>query len=353
MGQQTVAAPQLQRVGILKGEILAHVMPIEVFGKFGVKKPMPKNSSETVIYRRWLPKGATAVTPNTWNVQPAEHQLSEGETPVADTVIAQDITVSLVEYGFIYRWSNRVEDLYEDDVPSEIKRLTGERMGLLLEMIRWGQLKACTNVFYPAGVTTRATVISIMTAAVLRLVSRSLQKNLAAKITSILSASTGIGTQPIEAAYVAVCSTDLEKDCRAALTGFVHISEYGSRQPIHDQELGSWENFRFITSPHLTPILLAGGTTAGANTVLANGVPNSAGTEAADIYTTIVLSQDCFGDVALRGKSAMNISSFTAAEKTKDDPLGQRGLIGAQTYFNCVRLNELQMAVIETACSSL
>ena len=76
-------------------------------------------------------------------------------------------------------------------------------------------------------------------------------------------------------------------------------------------------------------------------------------TTAADIYTTIVLSQDCFGDVALRGKLAMNISAFPASDKTKDDPLGQRGLIGAQTYFNCVRLNDLQMAVLETAASFL
>lgn len=340
---------QSARIGALKGEILAHVMPVEVFGKFGQKKPMPKNSSETVIFRRWLPKGATTSTPNTWTVTPSSHQLSEGETPIADSITAQDITATLVEYGFIYRWTNRVEDLYEDDVPAEIKRLTGERMGLLLEMVRWGQLKACTNVFYPGGVTTRATVASILTAAVLRKVSRSLQVNIASKITGILSASPGVGTQPIEAAYVAICHSDMEKDIRAELTGFVHVSEYGQRQVIHENELGSWENFRFITSPHLAPTLSAGANVG--STILSGGVAGS--TSAADIYSTIVLSQDAFGDVALRGKSAMNISSFSAAEKTKDDPLGQRGLIGAQTYFTCVRLNELHMAVIESACSFL
>lgn len=349
MTTQNLATPQAQRIGTLKGEILAHVMPVEVFGKFGVKKPMPKNVGESVIFRRWLPKGATTSTPNTWLVTPNAHQLSEGETPVGEAVTAQDITATLVEYGFVYRWSNRVEDLYEDDVPAEIKRLTGERMGLLLEMIRWGQLKACTNVFYPGGVSTRATVVSLITPAVLRKVSRSLQVNLASKITGILSASTGVGTQPIEAAYVVVCHSDMEKDLRAELTGFVHVSEYGSRQVMHENELGSWENFRFITSPHLAPTLSAGGNVGA--TFLSGGVAGS--TSAADIYTLIVLSQEAFGDVALRGKSAMNISAFPASSKTKDDPLGQRGLIGAQTYFTCVRLNELQMAVVETACSFL
>lgn len=344
-----VMTTQSQRIGALKGDILAHVMPVEVFGKFGVKKPMPKNSSETVIFRRWLPKGATNSSPNTWAVTPSSHQLSEGETPVAEAITAQDITVSLVEYGFVYRWTNRVEDMYEDDVPSEIKRMTGERMGLLLEMIRWGQLKACTNVFYPGGVTTRLTVVSAITAAVLRKVSRSLQVNQAPKITSILSASSGVGTQPVESAYVAICHTDMEYDIRQ-LTGFIHISEYGTREAIHENELGSWENFRFITSPHLAPTLSVGG--AVASTLLAGGVAGNA-SNAGDIYSVIVLSQDAFGDVALRGKNAMKVNYRAASEISKDDILGQRGLIGAQTYFNCVRLNELQMAVIETACSVL
>jgi N4-gp56 family major capsid protein len=344
-----VMATQAQRIGKLKGEILAHVMPVEVFGKFGVKKPMPKNSSETVVFRRWLPKGATSASPNLWSVSDSAHRLSEGETPVAEAISAQDITVSLVEYGFVYRWSNRVEDLYEDDVPSEIKRMAGERMGLLLEMIRWGQLKACTNVFYAGGVTARLSVVSALTAAVLRKASRSLQVNQAPKVTSILSASAGVGTQPIESAFVAVCHTDQEYDIRQ-LTGFVHVSEYGTRQTIHENELGSWENFRFITSPHLTPALSTCGAVAA--TLLAGGVAGNS-SNAGDTYSMIVLSQDCFGDVALRGKNAMKVNSFAASDASKEDPLGQRGLIGAQTYFTAVRLNDLQMAVIESACSYL
>jgi N4-gp56 family major capsid protein len=343
---------QAARIGRLKGDVLAHVMPVEVFGKFGVKKPMPKNSSETVIFRRWLPKGATTNTPNTWVVDPGTHQLSEGETPIADTVTAQDITATLVEYGFVYRWTNRVEDLYEDDVPAEIRTMAGERMGLLLEMVRWGQLKAGTNVFRAGNVSARTSIIALISANMLRNIARSLHLNLASKITSILSASPNIGTQPIEAAYVVVCSTDMEADIRAQLTTFVHVSEYGQRQVIHENELGSWENFRFITSPHLTAYLLAGGTTT-ANTRLANGVPNSAGSELVDVYPFIVLSQGAFGDVALRGKNAMKVNARMASEVTKDDILGQRGLIGCQTYFTCTRLNELQMAVGECAVSSL
>jgi N4-gp56 family major capsid protein len=350
-------ATQSARIGRYKGEILAHAMPQEVIGRVGVslKKTIPKNTSETVIYRRWLPKGATVNSPNTWNVNPAEHRINEGETPVGEGLYAQDIQATLQEYAVLYRYSNRVADFYEDDVPKEMRRMTGERMGLLLEMVRWGQLRAGTNVFYPAlTVTSRSLVGGAaghgINANMLRRIARSLSTNLASKISSVLEASTKIGTQPIEAAFVVVCSSDLEADIRQQLSpGFVHVSEYGSRKPMHENELGSWEQFRFVSSPHLGPYLQQGANSA-ANTYLTGGAP---GTTATDVYPFIVMAEECYGDVMLRGMGAMDVTAIPANTKTKDDPLGQRGYVGASTYFTAVRLNEGHMAVGEVACSVL
>lgn len=345
-------ATPTQRIGRLKGEILKHVMPVEVLGKFGTKKPMPKNVGESVVFRRWLPKGATLASPNTWSVDPAAHQLSEGETPDGENIVPQDITATLVEYGFIYRWTNRTEDLHEDDVPAEFKRMTGERMGLLLEMIRYGQLKAGTNVFRAGGVASRSLVTGLVSANLLRNVARSLMNNRALRTTEILAATPNVGTQPIEAAWVVACHSNMVADLRSQLTGFVHVSEYGTQQKIHPNELGSWEEFRFIWSPELGPYLAAG-TTASANTRLSNNAANSAGSELVDVYPMLVLSPEAFGDVPLRGKEALNVAAFPARQRTKDDPLGQRGSISAQTYYTCVRLNEGHMAVVEVACSYL
>lgn len=347
-------ATQAARIGKFKGEILKHAMPQEVLGRVGasVKKRIPKNSSDTIVFRRWLPKGATANSPNTWTVDPTAHLLTEGEPPNSEAIVAQDITVTLSQYGVLYRFSDRTVDLYEDEVPGEMKRLTGERMGLLLEMIRWGVLKAGTNVYRAGNVASRALVNGLISQNLLRNVARGLSNNLAAKITNVLSATPNIGTQPIEAAFVAVCSTDLEADIRSQLTGFIHVSEYGTRRPMHENELGSWEQYRFVTSPHLNPYLLAGAATT-ANTRLANGVPNSTGAELPDVYPLVVLSEECYGDVMLRGVESFDVTMIAAGEKTKDDPLGQRGYVGAKTYFAVVRLNEGQMAVVEVACSSL
>lgn len=355
MAQQAMGT-QSQRIGRYKGEILAHALPQEVIGRVGVsvKKTIPKNTSEQVTYRRWLPKGATVSSPNTWSVNPAEHRLTEGETPVGEGIYAQDITAVLQEYGVLYRYSNRVADLYEDDVPKEMRRLTGERMGLLLEMVRWGQLRAGTNVFYPLiTVTSRSAVGGAVGHTInpnmLRRIARSLSNNLASKISGVLEASTKIGTQPIEAAFVVVCSSDLEADIRQQLTGFVHVSEYGSRKPMHENELGSWEQFRFVTSPHLNPYLQQGANSP-ANTYLTNG---GAGTTASDVYPFIVMAEECYGDVMLRGSSCMDVTAIPANTKTKDDPLGQRGYVGASCYFTAVRLNEGHMAVGEVACGVL
>lgn len=361
MAQQAMSTPQAARIARYKGEILKHAMPQEIIGRVGVsvKKEIPKNVSETVTYRRWLPKGATTSTPNNWDVDPATHRMNEGETMAGEGLIAQDITISLQEYGVLYRYTNRVADLYEDDVPKEMRKMTGERMGLLLEMIRWGQLKAGTNVFYPTSALTSRNAVGttgthVINANTLRRVGRSLANNLAMKITDVLKGSGDIGTQPIEAAYIVVCHTDCVADLRglsASGSNFIHISEYGTRQAIHPNELGSWEEFRFVASPHLKPYLLQGGVGAAA-LFLANGAPGT-GSNASDIYPLVVLAEECYGDVKLRGMESFDVTAIDSNLKTKDDPHGQRGYVGASTYFAAVRLNEGQMAVIEVAVSAL
>src|SRR5258708_6554116 len=128
---QTLLNPA-QRIGKLKGEILRHAVPVEVLGMFGDQKQMPKNVGGTVVYRRWLPYGAAITNANTinrWIVDPNAHMLNEGITPDADSLVPQDITVSLQEYGALYGVTNRTVDLSEDDVPAEMKKQLGERIG--------------------------------------------------------------------------------------------------------------------------------------------------------------------------------------------------------------------------------
>lgn len=344
MAQFSTGAPA-ERIGKLKGEILAHAVHAEVLGITGMQRQMPKNQGKTVVYRRYLPYGAAATNYNTINRPVAgavAHELDEGVTPTADTLVPQDITVTLKQYGCLYQLTDFVSDTYEDDVPAEMKKQCGERVGLVREMIRYGAVKACANVFY-AGGSSRDTVDEKITLNLLRKVSRNLQANHAKRVTGILAPSPNIATQPVEASYLVFVHSDAEADIRD-LAGFKHVSEYGSRKPVSPHEIGSCENFRFITSPELAPYAAAGALI---------GTTGLSGNTNIDVYPFIMCGEDAWGQVALRGSDAIDPTYIPAGTKDKSDPLGQRGYVGAKFYMNCALLNEGWMAVVEAGVSAL
>ncbi|WP_395026292.1 N4-gp56 family major capsid protein [Comamonas odontotermitis] len=345
MAQFKTTAPA-ERIGKLKGEILAHAVGVEVLGITGVQRAIPKNNGRTVIYRRYLPFGAANTDWNTRNrpvVDAVAHELTEGVTPAADTLVPQDITTTIKQYGCLYELTDQVVDTYEDDVPAEMKKQCGERVGLLREMIRYGVIKSCTNVFYGGAGSSRATVDGKISLNTLRKVSRNLQANHAKRVTGILAPSVDIATKPVEASYLVFVHSDAEADIRD-LPGFVHVSAYGSRKPVHAQELGSCENFRFITSPELAPYLGAGADI---------GTTGLMGATKVDVYPFIVVGEDAWGQLALRGADAVDPTYIPPGQKDKSDPLGQRGYVGAKFYMQCTLLNEGWMALIEAGVSAL
>lgn len=348
MGTQVFTTKD-QRVGKLKGEILAHAMPIEVLGITGQQKEMPKNVGNNVIFRRWLPYGGTDnkwVTGTNYPTWLSNQQTTEGVTPTADTLDATDVTATLVQYSVLYALTDVVKDLYEDDVEAEMKKQTGERVGLIREMVRYGALKAGTNTFFCGG-TTVATVDETLSLNMLRKVTRSLLANHAKQITGILEASPKFGTTPVEAGFLVFCHTDMEPAIRN-LPGFKHVSEYGNRKTISDYEIGSCERFRFILSPELAPTLGATGVTAAVGSTGLQATGNFI-----DVYPCIVAAENAWGQVALRGLNSIDVSVVPVGTKDTNDPLGQRGYIGAKTYMTAVVLNQGWMAVVNAGTPDL
>lgn len=136
------------RLGKLKGEIIGHAEPVEVLAITGDQKTIGKNESDTVVYRSFIPYGATTASSNSinrWSVNAAAHIASEGVTPAPDSITPRDITVTLVQYAALYAVTDKTYDLYEDDIPAAMKEQLGQRMGLVREMVRYGALKAGTN----------------------------------------------------------------------------------------------------------------------------------------------------------------------------------------------------------------
>jgi len=344
------------RIGKLKGEILKHSVPREVLGLIGNTKPMPKNSGDTVVFRRWLPKNATTSAPNQLfadasgdrgNAYAQSYLVSEGITPNAETLTPQDITATLDEYSVLFGYTKRTADLYEDDVPSEMKMQTGERIALVREMVRFGVIKGCTNKFYGGTGTSRATVNGKLSLKLLRKITKSLDVNHTEKVTQILAASTKYGTSAVEPAFFVFIHTDLKPDARD-IPGFVPVSKYGTMKAVSPYEFGSVEEFRIIASPELISVQNA----ATSSTAAADGLVTTGGTYS-DVYQVVVAGRDAWGDVALRGASALEVYNLPPGKIDKNDPTGQRGYCGGSTYFTAVLLNQYHMAVAEVGASVL
>ena len=355
-GPQTTTS-QAARIGKWKGEILARAIPTEVLQLAAVQKAMPKNVSNTVIYRRWVPYDATVSLPNILiadstpgttietdasnrvDAMLTDNLLAEGTTPSPDGIVAQDITAVLKQYGCLYSFTDQAADLYEDDIEDALKTQVAERMTLIREMELYSKVRANTNRFYGGAGSSLGTVAGKLTALMLRKIARSLMANSTKKQTSILAPTPNIGTKPIEAAFLVFCSPDIDADLRdtAAFPGYTPVAAYGSRKPLHENELGSFENFRFIASPQLVPFQNAGALIGSTGCISVN---SGSGATKIDVYPLIITGQEGFGTVALRGSNAFSLHVVPVGNSDSADPLSQRGYIGSKFYAASVLLNQ-------------
>ena len=329
------------RIGKVKGQILKHAMHREVLQKAGEMKPFPKNMGEIISYRRFIPFGATESTFNQPQVNVQEHVLQEGITPEADELQKMDIEARMDQYGAQYYYTDKVKELYEDDIPAEQVRQIGERFGLLREMIRWGIVRTCMNRFY-AGGTSRSTVSETVSLPMLRRIARNLEINHAMRVNKMGNASNKFGTRPIESSYVVFTHTDLESDIRD-IPGFTKVVEYNT-PPICPEEVGSVEQFRFVVSPELRPYL-GGGASIGSTGLLGSGN--------VDVYPLIVTGQDAWASLQLRGHTSLEVNHIGTNVISKDDMLGQRGYVAAKMWDSAFVQNDGWMAVYEAGASTL
>jgi N4-gp56 family major capsid protein len=312
-------------------EMLSHAEPVMVLHKFGQSKPLPKNKADNVKFRRPVPFAA-ATTP-----------LVEGVTPTAQALQYEDVPVTINQYGAVVVITDKVNDLAEDPVLKDASMLCGEQAGETMEAITWGVVKGGTNVAFAngSGVGDVNTAISLNK---IRGATRFLMAQRAKRLTKMLSGSADYATKPIEAAYVAFGHTDMEADIRN-LAGFTPVAAYGSRQPLCAEEVGSVESVRFILSPMLTPTLAAGSATL-------NGMKSVGGANV-DVYDLVIIGQEAYGLVPLKGAGAITPKVLNPDTPDKSDPLGQRGYVSWKSYFAAVRLNEAWLVRVRVAVTNL
>ncbi len=307
-------------------ELLKRADELLLTEKFGQSKPLGPNETKSVTFRRYNPLPT----------EPKE--LQEGVTPQGTKMGKTDISATLKQYGDYVEVTDHILDTHEDNVLQEAITLCGEQSGEMLELIRFGILLSGTNVFYADGVTDRAEVKGTYSRDLQRSITEALRKQRAKTITKIVKSTPDWGTEPIQAAYIAIVPVEMDSTIRD-MPGFVPAEKYGTEKAM-DGEIGKVENVRYIAS-NLIPTFAGEGATVTTEKVRQEGGK-------ANVYAMLLLGQDAYGVVPFKGKNGAELYVRTP-KPDSSDPLAQRGTVGWKTYHTAVILNEAWMARVEVA----
>lgn len=330
-------------------DLLTRGMPYLVLEKFGQSKPLPKNSTKTIKFRRYFLKHSdlTAFTPKdyfgTGNFDPVQKQLNEGVTPDATQLDKQDIEATLVQYGDRTVVTDVIMDTHEDPILTEATEVLGEQAAIILEKSRFNVIKAGTNVVYSNG-TTRSAVNSVFSATVQRTAVRTLKRQLARAITSAVKSTPSYGTEAISPAFIGLCHPDLEYNIRKA-SGFIASEKYGTVAPF-ENEIGKIGDVRYIVSTIFEPWTAVGacGATGGTNVI-----QNSS--NQAHVYPILYLAKDAYGIVPLKGKESI-VPMVVNPKPSDSDPMAQRGHVAWKAMQTSLILNDSWMVRAEVAAQA-
>jgi len=322
--------------GFAVGKLLKRGQLDMVFERFGQVDKQAKNKSKVRKYRRYL------------SLAPANAPLQEGVPPVGKQITFEDLTCSLEQFGDQIRITDVIVDTHEDPVLNEAMDLCGEQIAETIELIRYEILRAGTNVFYANGVDSRALVAGPAQANDFKKIYRSFRRNRAKFISEIIKATPQTATEPVAPAFFAVAHSDCDADLRA-ISGFVPVEKYADSSKSMPNELGKYENIRFLSINSAYPWELAG--VSGTSNLSAGVAPSSAGK--ADVYPILIFARDAYGIVPLQGEEAVDIKTYNPGQASPTDPLGQNGFVSWKTWQTAIILNQFYMARLEVAATAL
>jgi N4-gp56 family major capsid protein len=305
--------------------LLERAVPADVHGRFGQVRPIKMRSGNQIKFRRYeaLPLVTTALT--------------EGATPAGNDLTVTDVTATLAQYGSFVTVTDMVDMTNQDPVLTEAGTVLGEQGGTTVDAVRRDVLVAGTNVIYSNG-TTRAGLKAPLDHIALRTAIRALNRQNAKFVRDMVSATNGVGTQPIRAAYIGLVHPDTEAVLEA-ITGYIPVSSYSSAMKAEDDEVGAYRNIRFFRSTNCKVwpnVGLAIGTDGQIST---GGVNN-------DVYATLIIGANAYGVCPLAGQAMQNIVKPLGSAGTSD-PLNQRATSGWKATTTTKILNDAWMIRIE------
>lgn len=300
--------------------LLERADPELVHDKFGQSRPIPKKNSNSIKFRKYNAL-ALATTP-----------LTEGVTPTGKQLSITDSTATVAQYGDFVTLTDMVQLTVEDSVITEATDVLGEQAGQTLDVIYRDIINAGTNVYYAGAVAGRdnLTTGSKPSATDLDAVRKTLKKQNAKYFTKMIKGTTAVNTFPIRPAYWAIIDPELTP-IYEALTGWKSVESYASQSEVMECEIGAYKNIRFIESTQAKSF--------GAN---AHATP-------VDVYSTLVIAQNAYGVVGLRGQRNIETIVKALGSGGTSDALNQRATVGWKALATAKILNDAWMMRLETS----
>jgi len=308
----------------------------ENIAKFGIQASMPANATDTVTWRRPVALGP-ALTP-----------LTEGVSPTAGSFDYDVVSLTLEQFGGVLELTDVIADLHADPVGSDMLDVSAEQAVTTCERLNWNEISAGTNVDYSGTAGAVNAVAVAVSKKDLRRAIKGLKRQKALPHKGMLAPTDKVGTKPIRKSYIAFCHTDLEADLQD-LDKFVPVEEYGSMQPLSDDEFGAFEGIRFITNAEYVPLEDAGG-------AVDDAVFESTSGTVADVYPIVITASKSYINLAFRrGKGGAGTPFkpmvMNPGTPRGGDALGQKGTVGWKMYHATGIANESWIYTLKVACS--
>lgn len=325
----------IQRKGLAVAE------PNLVIGEYGLKNSIPQKNSKTMAFRRY-----ERISPTTGKDASTIKSLVEGTIPTDTQPTITTVTLTLSQYGNLFRVSDQAEWINEVSVDTELMARNSENMAQTIETVyrdgimggsAFGRL---TDSIGTIGAGARTTVAGKINAVALDKVARVLKGADAKFYTDQVDATTKIATQAVRKSYIAVIHPDVEFDLES-VPDYVPAANYSSNSGLLKGEVGSYRNIRFVTSTLAKIFPDSGASVAGTKSTSAS---------LSDVYAALVFGKEAYTVVDLA--SAANIFYTPASSQDHANPLGQWFSLGWKAMCGSVILNDAWIYRLETVATA-
>jgi N4-gp56 family major capsid protein len=213
----------------MHSKVLSIAMKSTVFWKLGRMVTVPKGESKTITFQRFerLP------TPR--------KPLSEGVTPTGKKLTVSKVPIILEQWGDFVTLTDVVELTVRHEPVQRALELIGLDAAMTVDREVQRVLRAASNVFFPNGKTSRATLAAtdVLTTPFLRKILANLKNG---------------GAPAYEGnRYVGIIDPFLSADIQADST-FVPAAQYSNLSALQDAEVGVWQKIRWMESNNMPAI---------------------------------------------------------------------------------------------------